>query len=55
MNYANFLGGVERNTSGLIISAKSILTTWFLNVNFSQVNTDKIGNDAGTENMVNMQ
>ncbi|XP_026471686.1 protein patched homolog 2-like [Ctenocephalides felis] len=51
MNYANFLGGVERNTSGHIISAKSILTTWFLNVNFSQVNTDKIGNDAGTENM----
>lgn len=49
MEYVSSLGGVERNNDGKIISAKSIILIWFLHVNFSSVDMQKTGNNAGTE------
>lgn len=52
MNFAHLLGGIVRDDNGKIISATSILSTWFLHVQFSDVDTNKIGNMAGTEDWV---
>ncbi|CAB3372453.1 Hypothetical predicted protein [Cloeon dipterum] len=48
MDYVPLLGGVERNASGVIVSAKSLLTFWVVHVNFSNVDYEKSGNLAGT-------
>lgn len=48
-DFVSFLGGVERDSDGMIISAKSLLTTWMLHLNFSEVDSNKLGNMAGTE------
>ncbi|XP_046745326.1 NPC intracellular cholesterol transporter 1-like [Diprion similis] len=48
MNYGELLGGIIRDDSGRIIGAKAVKTQWFLNVNFSAVDMNKIGNDVGT-------
>lgn len=46
------LGGVERNLNNEIFSAKSILSYWMVYVNFSDIDHDKTGNLAGTEDIV---
>lgn len=48
-DFVALLGGVERDSEGLVISAKSLLTTWMLHINFSEVDSNKLGNMAGTE------
>ncbi|XP_046483192.1 patched domain-containing protein 3 [Neodiprion pinetum] len=48
MNYGELLGGIIRDDTGRIIGATAVKTQWFLNVNFSAVDMDKIGNDVGT-------
>ncbi|KAG5871007.1 hypothetical protein JTB14_006974 [Gonioctena quinquepunctata] len=47
-NYVDLLGGVVRNESGHIVSATAIQNIWYLNVNFSAIDMDTAGNDAGT-------
>ena len=51
-DFTQLLGGIERNSTGHIVSAKSILSHWMVYVNFSNVDHDKIGNAAGTEDWV---
>lgn len=48
-NFVSLLGGVETDNSGYIISAKALLTSWMLHLNFSQADSTKLGNNAGTE------
>ncbi|XP_066584061.1 patched domain-containing protein 3-like [Prorops nasuta] len=48
MNYIEILGGINRDENGKIISAKAVRTQWMLHVNFSDIDMDKLGNDAGT-------
>ncbi|XP_012277328.1 Niemann-Pick C1 protein isoform X2 [Orussus abietinus] len=48
INFAELLGGITRDSSGRIISAKAVKTMWMVHVNFTTVNMDKIGNDIGT-------
>lgn len=52
MNYTELLGGIMRDELGRIISAKAVKTEFVTHVNFSNVNLDKIGNDAGTADWV---
>ncbi|XP_039299028.1 NPC intracellular cholesterol transporter 1 homolog 1b [Nilaparvata lugens] len=49
MEYVSLLGGIERNSSGVIVKATSLLSTWMVHINFSQVDMDEIGNSGGTE------
>lgn len=44
-DFKNMLGGIEKNiTTGEIISAKSIVTSINLHLNFSEVDLKKVGN-----------
>jgi len=47
--YAHLLGGVEHDEYGRIISAKSLMSHYMLLVDYSQVDSSKMGNMAGTE------
>lgn len=51
-NFERLLGGITRNETGHIVAAKGLLTHWMIYVNFSNVNHDKVGNSAGTEDWV---
>lgn len=51
-NFTELLGEVTRNDQNQIISARAIKSNWMVHVNFSQVNMDKIGNNAGTADWV---
>lgn len=49
-NFLSMLGGVEKNASNNeVISAKSLLLSFYLHLNFSEVDVNKVGNLAGTE------
>lgn len=48
-NFVPLLGGVIRNGSGYIVSAKTLLASWMLHINFTEVDSTKLGNMAGTE------
>lgn len=48
-NFVSLLGGIERDNEGLIVSAKSLISSWMLHINFSEVDSTKLGNIAGTE------
>lgn len=47
--FDRLLGGIKRNSTGHIVAATGLLSHWMVYVNFSDVNHDKIGNAAGTE------
>lgn len=51
-NFERLLGGITRNETGHIVAAKGLLAHWMVYVNFSNVNHDKVGNSAGTEDWV---
>lgn len=51
-NFVQLLGGVQRNESGHIVAAASLLTQWMVYVNFSAVDHEQTGNAAGTEDWV---
>lgn len=51
-DFADLLGGIKRNKSGHIVSATGLMSNWMVYINFSNVNHDKIGNSAGTEDWV---
>ncbi|XP_058824384.1 NPC intracellular cholesterol transporter 1-like [Topomyia yanbarensis] len=52
VDYSELLGGVERDWSGRIVSATSLMSNWMLHVNYSEVDHDVSGNIAGTEDWV---
>ncbi|XP_044257240.1 protein patched homolog 1-like isoform X1 [Tribolium madens] len=47
-NYKELLGGVIYNETGHIVAAKSLQNFWMVSVNFTTVDMDKTGNNAGT-------
>lgn len=51
-DFSRLLGGIVRNETGHIVAAKALLTNWMVYVNFSNVNHDRVGNSAGTEDWV---
>lgn len=51
-NYEELLGGIKRNESGHIISAESLNNFWMVFINFTTVDMDKTGNNAGTADWV---
>lgn len=51
-DFTQLLGGIQRNESGHIVAASSLLTHWMVYVNFSAVDHEKTGNLAGTEGWV---
>nr|CAD7398606.1 unnamed protein product [Timema poppensis] len=48
MSYTHLLGGIKRNKTGYIVSASSLMMFFLVHVNFSAVNMEESGNDAGT-------
>lgn len=48
-NFQQLLGDIRRNASGHIIGASSIMSLWMAYINFTNVDHNKIGNLAGTE------
>lgn len=52
MNFSELLGGIKRDSKGRIISAKVVKTLWMVYINFTEVNMDEMGNDAGTADWV---
>lgn len=49
MNFTRLLGGVEKDSEGHIVSAKSLMTMFNLHLNFSDLKINEVGNTAGTE------
>lgn len=47
--FISLLGGIERDSNGKVISATSILSRYMLHVNYSEHDSNKLGNTAGTE------
>lgn len=52
VDYIKMLGGVKRDESGDVVSANSMLLTWYTQVNMSQVDINEVGNLLGTEDWV---
>ncbi|XP_011500202.1 PREDICTED: patched domain-containing protein 3-like [Ceratosolen solmsi marchali] len=48
LNFSQLLGGVTKDDKGRIIKAKVVKTQWIVHINFTEVNMDEMGNDAGT-------
>lgn len=53
-DFVGLLGGIKRNSSGHIISATALMSHWMVYLNFSMVDHDTTGNDAGTEDWVRL-
>lgn len=51
-DFIGLLGGVQRNSSGHIISATALMSHWMVYLNFANIDPDKTGNAAGTEDWV---
>lgn len=47
--FENLLGGITRNETGHIVKATGLLAHWMIYINFLEVDHDKVGNSAGTE------
>ncbi|XP_062553950.1 patched domain-containing protein 3-like [Armigeres subalbatus] len=52
VDFAELLGGIQRDWTGRIVSATALNSNWMIHVNFSEVNSDISGNAAGTEDWV---
>lgn len=46
-DFSEYLGGVERDSNGMIISATSILSSYKIFGNYSEMNPDKVFEDSG--------
>lgn len=53
-DFVSLLGGLNRNATGHIISATALKSHWMVYINFLNVDHNKIGNDAGTEEWVSV-
>jgi hypothetical protein len=47
-NFTLQLSGIETDSHGNIVSARSLLTSYFVFLNFTEVDINKVGNIAGT-------
>ena len=47
--FVSLLGGIETNSTGFTVWAKSVLASRMLHLNFSFADSSKFGNNAGTE------
>ncbi|XP_072939386.1 patched domain-containing protein 3-like [Epargyreus clarus] len=54
VDYTTLLGGIQRDESGDVVTAKSLLTTWYTHVNMSEVDLNEVGNLVGTEDWVSV-
>ncbi|XP_037924003.1 NPC intracellular cholesterol transporter 1-like isoform X3 [Hermetia illucens] len=54
MDYSEMLGGVTKNIFGHITAAKALLMQWPTKVNYSEADSKKTGNLAGTESWVTL-
>lgn len=52
INFTDLLGDITRDEMGRIVSAKAIKTQFMVRVNFSNIDMDTFGNDAGTADWV---
>lgn len=53
-DYTKLLGGVKKDESGDIVSANSVLLSWYTQVNMSAVDLNEVGNLVGTEDWVSV-
>lgn len=53
-DYSKLLGGAIRDNNGDIVSASSIILTWYTQVNMSAVDLNEVGNVLGTEDWVSV-
>lgn len=53
-DYSKFLGGVKRDEHGDIVSANSVMLSWYTQVNMSAVDLNEVGNLVGTEDWVSV-
>ncbi|XP_063619440.1 protein patched homolog 1-like [Cydia splendana] len=51
-DYTELLGGVSRDENGDIVAARSVILTWYTEVNMSAVDLNEVGNLVGTEDWV---
>lgn len=54
VDYSKFLGGIKYDDNKNIVSANTVLLTWYTQVNMSAVNLDEVGNLVGTEDWVSV-
>ncbi|XP_046963436.1 NPC intracellular cholesterol transporter 1-like [Vanessa cardui] len=54
VDFTQLLGGIELDEAGKVVSAKSILLTWYMYVNMTQVDLNEVGNLVGTEDWVSI-
>lgn len=48
VSYERLLGGIKRDESGVIIEAETVISLWMVDINFTAVDMDKVGNLMGT-------
>lgn len=53
-DYTKLLGGVKRDETGDIVSANSIILTWYTQVDMSSIDINEVGNLIGTEDWVSI-
>lgn len=51
-DYEKLLGGIRKNETGHIIGAETLHNFWMASVNFSAIDMDVSGNNAGTADWV---
>lgn len=54
LDYAKLLGIGQRDDSGDIVTAKSIILTWYTEVDMAKVDLNEVGNLVGTEEWVSV-
>ncbi|CAH2991710.1 unnamed protein product [Chilo suppressalis] len=54
LDYIQLLGGTKHDESGNVVSANSILLTWYTEVNMSSIDINEVGNLVGTEDWVSV-
>ncbi|KPJ02850.1 Patched domain-containing protein 3 [Papilio xuthus] len=55
VDYSKLLGGIKYNNTGHIVSAESVLFTWYTHVNMSDEDMNEAGNLVGTEDWQSIQ
>ncbi|CAG9795150.1 unnamed protein product [Diatraea saccharalis] len=54
LDYIQLLGGIKRDENGDVVTANSILLTWYTEVNMSSIDVNEVGNLVGTEDWVSV-
>ncbi|CAB3239013.1 unnamed protein product [Arctia plantaginis] len=53
-DYTQILGGKEYDEHGQLVSAKSVMLTWYTQVNMTTIDLNEVGNLVGTEDWVSI-